>query len=57
MYSHLHLPKGAFLAQSQRSDIEELLNWLKLKLSATVNLCTVTFIDTSSSSRSLFKLG
>ena len=57
MYSHFHLPKGAFLAQSQRSDIEELLNWLKLKLSATVNLCTVTFIDTSSSSRSLFKLG
>ena len=57
MYSHLHLPKGTFLAQSQRSDIEELLNWLKLKLSATVNLCTVTFIDTSSSSRSLFKLG
>ena len=45
MYSHLHLPKGAFLAQSQRSDIEELLNWLKLKLSATVNLCTVTFIN------------
>ena len=26
MYSHLHLSKGAFLAQSQRSDIEELLN-------------------------------
>ena len=45
MYNHLHLPKGAFLAQSQRSDIEELLNWLKLKLSATVNLCTVTFIN------------
>ena len=45
IYSHLHLPKGAFLAQSQRSDIEELLNWLKLKLSATVNLCTVTFIN------------
>ena len=45
MYSHLHLPKGTFLAQSQRSDIEELLNWLKLKLSATVNLCTVTFIN------------
>ena len=45
MYSHLHLPKGAFLAQSQRSDIEELFNWLKLKLSATVNLCTVTFIN------------
>ena len=44
MDSHLHLPKGALLAQSQRSDIEELLNWLKLKLSATVNLCTVTFI-------------
>ena len=47
MYSHLHLPKGAFLAQSQRSDIEELLHWLKLKLSATVNLCTVTFINFS----------
>ena len=45
MYSHFHLPKGAFLAQSQRSDIEELLNWLKLKLSATVNLCAVTFIN------------
>ena len=45
MYSHLHLPKGTFLAQSQRSDIEELLNWLKLKLSATVNLCAVTFIN------------
>ena len=47
MDSHLHLPKGAFLAQSQRSDIEELLHWLKLKLSATVNLCTVTFINFS----------
>ena len=34
MDSHLHLPKGALL-----------LNWLKLKLSATVNLCTVTFIN------------
>ena len=48
MDSHLHLPKGALLAllaQSQGSDIEELLNWLKLKLSATVNLCTVTFIN------------
>ena len=45
MYSYLHLPKGALLAQSQHSDIEELLNWLKLKLSATVNLCTVTFIN------------
>ena len=45
MYSHLHLPKGAFLAQSQRSDIEELLNWLNLKLSATVNLRTVTFTN------------
>ena len=39
------LTKGAFLAQSQRSDIEELFNWLKLKLSATVNLCMVTFIN------------
>ena len=38
MYSHLHLPKGAFLAQSQRSDIEELLNWLILKLSVTANV-------------------
>ena len=45
MYSYLHLPKGAFLAQSQHSDIEELSNWLKLKLSATVNLCTFTFIN------------
>ena len=45
MDSHLHLPKGTLLAQSQRSDIEELLNWLKSKLSATVNLCTVTFIN------------
>ena len=45
MYSHLHLPKGAFLAQSQHSDIEELSNWLKLKLSAMVNLCMVTFIN------------
>ena len=45
MDSHIHLPKGALLAQSQRSDIEELLNWLKLKLSATVNLSTVTFIN------------
>ena len=46
MDSHLHSPKGALLAQSlSRSDIEELLNWLKLKLSATVNLCTVTFIN------------
>ena len=43
--SHINLPKGALLAQSQPSDIEELLNWLKLKLSATVNLCTVTFIN------------
>ena len=39
------LPKGTLLAQSHRSDIEELLNWLKLRLSATVNLCTVTFIN------------
>ena len=45
MDSHLHLSKGALLAQSQRSEIGELLNWLKLKLSATVNLCTVTFIN------------
>ena len=45
MDSHLHLPKGTLLAQSQRSDIEELLNWLKLKQSATVNLCTVTLIN------------
>ena len=45
MDSHLHLPKGALLAQSQRSNIEELLNWLKLKLSATVNLCTVSFVN------------
>ena len=42
--SHLHSPKGTSLAQSQCSDIEELLNWLKLKLSTTVNLHTVTFI-------------
>ena len=35
-----HLTKGSLLTQSQRSDIEELLNWL----SATVNLCTVTLI-------------
>ena len=42
MDSHLHLPKGALLAQSQRSDIEELLNWLKLKLSAT--LCRKKFM-------------
>ena len=27
--SHLHSPKGTSLAQSQCSDIEELLNWLK----------------------------
>ena len=45
MDSHLHLPKGALLAQSQRSNIEELLKWLKLKLSATVNLCTVSFVN------------
>ena len=45
MDSHLHLLKGTLLAQSQRSDIEELLNWLKSELSATVNLCTVTFIN------------
>ena len=45
MDNYLHLPKDAFLAQSQRSNIEELLNWLKLKLSAMVNLCTVTFIN------------
>ena len=38
MYSDLHLSKGAFLAQFQRSDIEELLNWLILKLSATANV-------------------
>ena len=43
--SHHLLPKGTLLAQSHRSDIEELLNWLKLRLSATVNLCTVTFIN------------
>ena len=42
MDSHLHLPKGALLAQYQRSDIEELLNWLKLKLSAT--LCRKKFM-------------
>ena len=45
MDNHLHQPKGALLAQSHRSDIKELLNWLKLKLSATANLCTVTFIN------------
>ena len=45
MDNYPHLPKDAFLAQSQRSNIEELLNWLKLKLSAMVNLCTVTFIN------------
>ena len=45
MDSHLHLPKGVLLAQSQCSDIEGLLNWLKLKLSATVNFCTVTYIN------------
>ena len=45
MDSHLHLPKGTLLVQSQRGDIEELLNWLKLMLSATVNLCTVTLIN------------
>ena len=42
--SHLHLLKAALLVQSQRSLIEERLNWLELKLSATVNLCMVTFI-------------
>ena len=45
MDNYPHLPKDTFLAQSQRSNIEELLNWLKLKLSAMVNLCTVTFIN------------
>ena len=45
MDSPLHLPKGALLSKSQGSDIEGLLNWLKLKLSATVNLCTVAFIN------------
>ena len=45
MDSHHHLPKAALLAQSRRSYIEELLNWLELKLSATVNLCMVTFIN------------
>ena len=45
MDSHFHLPKGTLLALSQRSEIEELLHWLRVKLSATVNLCTVTFIN------------
>ena len=44
MDNPLHLPKATLLAQHQYSDIEELLNWLKLKLSAIMNLCTVTFI-------------
>ena len=43
--SHHLLPKVTLLAQSHRGDIEELLNWLNLRLSATVNLCTVTFIN------------
>ena len=44
MDNPLHLPKATLLVQHQHSDIEELLNWLKLKLSAMMNLCTVTFI-------------
>ena len=45
MDSHLHFPKGALLAKCSRNDIEHLLQWLKNKLSSTVNLCTVTFIN------------
>ena len=45
MASHLQYPKGALLTRSQCSDIEELLIWLKVKLSATVNFSTVTFIN------------
>ena len=47
--SHLHLPKSALLAQSQRSDIEELFNWLKLKLSATVDRICVRLLSSTSS--------
>lgn len=45
MDTHLHYLKCALLAKSWYSDIEELLIWLKVKLSATVSLCTVTFIN------------
>ena len=43
--SHLHLPKGTLFAQSQRSEIEELLNWLKVELPTAANLCTVIFMN------------
>ena len=37
MDSDLNVPKGASLAKCRRRDIEELLKWLKAKLSTTVN--------------------
>lgn len=45
MDSHLHHPRGALVAKTTSNDIEVLLKWLKVKLSTTVNLCTVTFIN------------